>query len=68
MIDYERVSKILLTELRNGKLGPLTLETPEMAEREKVEVAAKIKEQAEAKEKKKSERKARFKERQKRRR
>lgn len=68
IVDYERVSKILVTELRSGKLGRLTLETPEMAEREKVEVAAKLKERAEAKAKKKSERKAKFKEKQNRRR
>src|SRR5690554_1308329 len=30
--DIERVSKILLTELRNGQLGGFTLETPEMTE------------------------------------
>ena len=68
IVDYERVSKILLTELRAGKLGRLTLETPEMAEREKVEVAAKLKEKAETKAKKKAERKAKFKEKQRRRR
>lgn len=68
IIDYERVSKILLTELRGGKLGRITLETPEMAEQERIEVAALMKEQAEKKEKRKTERKARFKERQKRRR
>lgn len=32
--DIERISKILLTELRSGQLGRLTLETPEMTERE----------------------------------
>lgn len=32
--DYERISKILLTELRNGQLGRLTLETPRMTEQE----------------------------------
>ncbi len=68
IIDYERVSRILLTEMRSGKLGRITLETPEMAEREKVEVAEKLRERAEKKERKKSERKARFKEKQKRKR
>ncbi len=34
--DLERISKILLTELRAGKLGPLTLETPEMMQQELV--------------------------------
>lgn len=32
--DIERISKILLTELRCGQLGRLTLETPEMTEHE----------------------------------
>lgn len=32
--DVERISKILLTELRSGQLGRLTLETPEMTEQE----------------------------------
>jgi len=34
--DLQRISKILLTELRAGKLGPLTLETPVMMEQELV--------------------------------
>lgn len=34
--DLERISKILLTEMRAGKLGPLTLETPEMMQQELV--------------------------------
>lgn len=33
-VDLERVSKILLTELRAGMLGPLTLETPGMTAEE----------------------------------
>lgn len=65
IIDYERVSRILLTEFRSGKMGPITLETPEMAEQEKVEVAAKLKAKYEAKTKKTAERKAKYKERQK---
>lgn len=62
VIDYERVSRILLTELRSGKLGPLTLETPSMMESEKIEAATLMREKEEAKAKKKAERKARFKE------
>ena len=34
--DLPRISKILLTELRAGKLGPLTLETPAMMQQELV--------------------------------
>lgn len=49
LVDYDKVSRIFLNDLRQGKLGPITLETPEMMEREKVEV---VKEQ-EAKEAKK---------------
>jgi len=37
-VDLERAAKILLTELRAGTLGPVTLETPAMMEREIVEV------------------------------
>lgn len=65
IIDYERVSRILLTEMRSGKLGPITLETPEQTEVERVAVAAKMQEKDEAKAKRKTERKARFKEKQK---
>lgn len=34
VVDYERASKAFITDLRNGALGPITLETPEMAIRE----------------------------------
>lgn len=68
VIDYERVSRILLTEFRSGKLGPMTLETPEMMEAEKIEVAVKLKEKEEKKEKRSAERKALYKEKQKRKR
>jgi ribosome biogenesis GTPase A len=33
-VDLERAAKILLHELRAGLLGPVTLETPQMAEKE----------------------------------
>ena len=65
IIDYDRVSRILLTELRAGKLGPITLETPEMMEQEKVEVVTKQAEKGEQREKRKAERKAKFRARQK---
>jgi len=38
MVDLERASKILLTELRAGMLGRVTLETPEMMEKELVKL------------------------------
>jgi len=40
-VDYDRVSRILLTEFRSGKLGKITLETPAMIEAEILEMAAK---------------------------
>ncbi|TEW52549.1 ribosome biogenesis GTPase YlqF [Psychromonas algicola] len=40
--DIYKVSTILLNELRSGALGPLSIETPEMAAVEKVEAAALI--------------------------
>jgi ribosome biogenesis GTPase A len=43
-VDFEKTSKILISELRTGSLGKITLETPEMIEKELVELA-KIKEQ-----------------------
>jgi len=61
IVDYDRVGRILLTELRSGKLGPLTLETPEMMETEKLAVAKEASEKAEKKDARKAERKARFK-------
>ena len=60
VVDYERVGRILLTELRSGKLGPISLETPEMMEAEKVAVAQAAEEKAAQKAARKSERKARF--------
>ena len=33
-VDFEKASRLLLTDLRSGKLGPLTLETPRMMARE----------------------------------
>ena len=56
-VDYDRVSKLFLQEIRSGKLGALTLETPAMAEREEVLV----KKLREEKDRKDRERKERFK-------
>jgi ribosome biogenesis GTPase A len=49
-IDSDKVAKILLTELRSGALGRISLETPEMMERELAELKI-IREQKEAKKK-----------------
>ncbi|GGP83360.1 ribosome biogenesis GTPase YlqF [Shewanella ulleungensis] len=38
-IDYHKVSELLLHDYRSGRIGLLSLETPEMAEAEKIEVA-----------------------------
>ncbi|WP_299789204.1 ribosome biogenesis GTPase YlqF [uncultured Shewanella sp.] len=38
-IDLHKVSELVLHEFRSGKIGQLTLETPEMADIEKAEVA-----------------------------
>ncbi len=37
-IDKDKVAKIVLTELRSGALGRITLETPDMMERELIEL------------------------------
>ena len=49
-VDLEKVSSILLNELRSGKLGPITMETPAMMEIEKVQVEEQIVRKAELKE------------------
>ncbi len=33
-VDYDKTAKILLTEIRSGGLGEITMETPEMVEKE----------------------------------
>tara|TARA_R110001583_G_scaffold11613_21_gene52341 strand:+ start:289 stop:1230 length:942 start_codon:yes stop_codon:yes gene_type:complete len=58
--DIYKVSTILLNELRSGALGPLSIETPEMATVEKVEVAALMALQAENKVEKKKSRKRKY--------
>jgi ribosome biogenesis GTPase A len=37
-IDFEKVSRLLISELRNGELGCLCLETPEMMVQELAQV------------------------------
>lgn len=63
IVDIDRASKIFVTELRSGKLGALTLETPEMMEFEKIATAKRIAETADTKAAKARKRKAAFKER-----
>ncbi|HEY5716053.1 MAG TPA: ribosome biogenesis GTPase YlqF [Psychromonas sp.] len=59
--DIYKVSTILLNELRSGALGPLSIETPEMAKIEKVAVEKLMAEQAENKLEKKKARKSKYK-------
>lgn len=64
MVDLDRASRILVTELRSGGLGLLTLETPEIMEREKVATAAAIVAKAEATKLKDAQRKKKFRDKQ----
>jgi ribosome biogenesis GTPase A len=59
--DIYKVSTILLNELRSGALGPLSVETPEMASKEKIAVEKLMAEQAEKKAEKKKSRKRKYK-------
>ncbi|MCG6201237.1 ribosome biogenesis GTPase YlqF [Psychromonas antarctica] len=59
--DIYKVSTILLNELRSGALGPLSIETPDMASVEKIVVAKLMAEQAENKIEKKKSRKRKYK-------
>ena len=63
IVDIDRASKIFVTELRQGTLGPVTLETPDMMEREKVETVKRLAEKAEKKAANAKKRKADFKDR-----
>ncbi|MFG0262465.1 MAG: ribosome biogenesis GTPase YlqF [Novipirellula sp. JB048] len=60
LVDIDRASRILITELRSGGLGRLTLETPQMMERERASTAAEIIAKAEQNKAKDAKRKKRF--------
>lgn len=60
-VDWHKVSTILITELRDGKLGALTLETPEMVVQEVARAEAEEAEKARLKAIHDAERKARTK-------
>tara|TARA_R110002049_G_scaffold72490_7_gene187470 strand:- start:10391 stop:11320 length:930 start_codon:yes stop_codon:yes gene_type:complete len=64
VVDIDRASKILVTEIRAGELGRLTFETPAMMEHEKAQTAKDIAEKAERDIKKDEKRKKRFRDRQ----
>ncbi|WP_394245519.1 ribosome biogenesis GTPase YlqF [Vibrio astriarenae] len=59
-VNLHKASEILLHELRNGTLGQLTLELPEMITQELVEVEIEAARKAEEKAKKKEERRKRY--------
>ncbi len=59
-IDLHKCSEILLHELRNGTLGQVTLELPEMITQELIEVEQEALRKAEEKAKKKEERRKRY--------
>lgn len=63
-IDIDRASRILVTELRSGELGPLTLETPELMEFEKARTAREIADKEEADSAKDAKRKKQFRDKQ----
>ena len=49
-MDFDRISKLFLTEIRSGQITPFTMETPEMMAKELVETEAMLDEKAKAKE------------------
>ncbi|WP_100754440.1 ribosome biogenesis GTPase YlqF [Vibrio salilacus] len=59
-VDLHKCSEILLHELRNGTLGQITLEVPEMITQELIEVEIEATLKAEQKIKKKEERRKRY--------
>ncbi|OBT15491.1 ribosome biogenesis GTPase YlqF [Vibrio sp. UCD-FRSSP16_10] len=59
-VDLHKASEILLHELRQGVLGQLTLELPEMISEEIIEVEKEAVRKEEAKKKKKEERRKRY--------
>ena len=61
VVNYERVSRILITEFRGGKLGQITMETPEMIESELVELENEKQSKAEKKQARDRKRKEAFK-------
>ncbi|MEJ2764730.1 ribosome biogenesis GTPase YlqF [Photobacterium sp. MCCC 1A19761] len=59
-VDLHKASEILINELRNGTLGHITLERPEMITQELINVAIDEERKAEEKAKKKEERRKRY--------
>lgn len=65
IVDIDRASRILVTELRSGELGLVTFETPKIMEREKKRTEIEIAEKAAKMSEKDAKRKKRFKDKQK---
>ncbi|PSV21798.1 ribosome biogenesis GTPase YlqF [Photobacterium leiognathi subsp. mandapamensis] len=59
-VDLHKVSEILINELRNGTLGKITMERPEMITQELIDVAIEAERKAEEKAKIKEERRKRY--------
>ncbi|MCW8330211.1 ribosome biogenesis GTPase YlqF [Photobacterium sp. SDRW27] len=59
-VDLHKASEILINELRNGTLGQITMERPEMITEELINVAIEEERKAEEKAKKKEERRKRY--------
>ena len=49
VVDYEKISRLLIAELRNGEIGGLCLETPAMVTQELAELEIKKQQDAEKK-------------------
>ena len=61
VVDYERVSRIIVNDFRKGSFGKITLETPEEIEKEVAELEVALAAKSAKKEAKKEARKAKFK-------
>ncbi|MCQ1060368.1 ribosome biogenesis GTPase YlqF [Photobacterium sp. DNB23_23_1] len=59
-VDLHKASEILINELRNGTLGQITMERPEMITQELINVEIEAEKKAEEKAKKKEERRKRY--------
>ena len=61
LVDFDRAGRLLLQEFRSGLLGGITLETPDMREREIVETQERLAAEEQKRDAKKSARRANYK-------
>ncbi len=61
VVDYGRISRIVITEFRHGRLGKVTLESPDAIDQEVAELQVSLAAKASAKKSKKAKRKQAFK-------